>query len=59
MSNKAKQRSNEPVALFAGVWQFVVMVAVARKHGQGGAGVWRADRVALWVVAALHHPKRW
>ena len=43
MSNKAKQRSNEPVALFAGVGQVVVMVAGARKHGQG-AGVWRARR---------------
>ncbi len=28
-------RSNEPVALYAGVGQFVAMVAGTRKHGQG------------------------
>jgi len=54
VSNKAK---NEPVALYAGVWQFVAMVADARKHGQGMLGVWRVVEWMYELPTALHHPK--
>ena len=39
---KGEARSNEPDALYAGFGSFVVMVADARKHGQGRPGVWGA-----------------
>jgi len=46
-------RSNEPVALYAGVWQLVVMVGRNAKAWTRGAGVWRAVGVALWVALLL------